>query len=499
MISSGDSTFTRAAASSMARGMPSRRWQICATAGAFWLVTAKPGRMAVARSMKSRTALPRQQTLRAAIDWSHRLLPDAERALFCRLSVFSGGWTLPAAEAVCGQCAAEHDILDLLTALVDKSLVLADADASGQTRYRLPETVRQYARDKLVESGLAEQARDNHHAFFLALAEEAEPHLVHAEGEAWVKRLEADHDNLRAALEWAMIGSAPEPALRLAGELWRFWYIRLYVTEAGQWLRRALAKDGEASPRARAKAVSGAGTMAWLGGDYEGAERLHRDSLALYSTLGHQADIAFALHCVATQVAAQGRLDEATAVLEEALAVARETGDPWLIAHPVLGLGELARIRGDLARARAFYEESLALARDAGDRMQVAMALNNLGMVAITEGDHEAARPFHRQALDIALEFAETRQIVGALEGLGAVFCAADEPVRGVRLLAAVDGLFEAMGHAIEPVDRPVYEAIMRAARAALTEEAFNAAWAEGRRMTMDEAVAYALGEAKSV
>ncbi len=255
----------------------------------------------------SRDTLPRQQTLRALIDWSYDLLTESEKTLLRRLSVFAGGWTLSAAEVVCaGEPVEDWEVLDLLTALVDKSLVVAEPLGDG-TRYRLLETVRQYGGDRLGESGEAEAVRGRSASCFLALAEEAEPQLQGPEQGSWLVRLEAEHDNLRSSLAWEEQSAAgAEAGLRLAGSLWRFWFVRGHLSEGRQWLGRALArtKPGAAGPdgasggeatATRGKALNGAGNLAWSQSDYAGARALYEEGLTVRRQLRDQGGISYSL------------------------------------------------------------------------------------------------------------------------------------------------------------------------------------------------------------
>ncbi|MGH2389011.1 MAG: ATP-binding protein, partial [Chloroflexota bacterium] len=247
-----------------------------------------------------RTALPRQRTLRAALVWSYDLLSEQEQVLLDSLSVFVGGWTLQAAEAVCGVGGAEGErlggsadlpdvgtweVLDLLDRLVNKSLVQAEERAGGEVRYALLETVRQYGQERLSAAGDAEATRRRHLAYFLALAEEAAPRLTDPEQGVWLGRLEADHDNLRAALGWARDSGVAEPALRLAAALWRFWATRGYLSEGRGWLEAVLADSEQRWPTARAMALNGSGILAHHQGEYGRAETLHEESLALRRAL----------------------------------------------------------------------------------------------------------------------------------------------------------------------------------------------------------------------
>ena len=363
----------------------------------------------------SRDTLPRQQTLRALIDWSYDLLTEAEKALLCRLSVFAGGWILSAAEAVCaGEPVEDWEVLDLLTALVDKSLVAAEPLGDG-TRYRLLETVHQYAGERLGQSGEAVVAR--HAAWALALAEEAEPHLTGPEQGAWLSLLEAEHDNLRASLSWSLSYGGPQQGeqsnddgLRLAGALWRFWSVRGHLSEGRRWLDQALARagasGGEASA-ARAKALQGAVTLARRQGDYAGSQELCEESLALSRQLGDQHGIAKSLYDMGQVAYTQDDFAGARALFEESLTLFRQLGDQEGVANALRGLGLVVHSQGDFAGARALCEESLALSRQSGDPRAISNALMNLGQVAQSQGDFAGARALYEESLIL------TRQLGG--------------------------------------------------------------------------------------
>jgi predicted ATPase/DNA-binding CsgD family transcriptional regulator len=348
-----------------------------------------------------RSALPRQQTLRASIDWSHDLLAEPERALFRRLAVFAGGFTLEAAEAVCpGECVGEADVLGLLTALVDKSLVVAELQpATG--RYRLLETLRAYALERLAVSGEAAMFERRHAAHVLALAEEAEPHLWGEEQVAWFARLEAERDNMRAALGRCLAHDA-DGGLRLAGSLWRFWQVRGPLGEGQRWLEQLLARTG-APTVGRVRALLGAGSLARLCGDTPAARARLERGLALARRVGDRRYVAWLLRDLGQLFAFSLRdYARARALLEEGLALVRDRGDGRATAVVLHCLGALARWGGDYAQARALVEEALPLARAAGDRYVIGGSLTQSALLALVEGDVGRAEAMASEALAVA-------------------------------------------------------------------------------------------------
>ena len=335
----------------------------------------------------------RQQTLRATLEWSHALLTAGEQVLFARLAVFAGGCTLEAAEAVCNADGdLPIDVLDGVESLVAKSL-LREVGAGGEPRVGMLETVHEYAGERLAASGAAGALRRRHARYFLGLAEQAEPHLGGGDQAAWLKRLQADHDNLRAALGWSLAGE-PEVGLRLAGALWRFWEICGYFTEGRGWLEQALAGSGGA-PALRAKALTGASTMAFCQGDYQQATALHGQALLLFRRLGDARGVAFSLNNLGVQALHQGDLRRAARRYTKALALAREAGDRRLTGYALHNQGELARLAGDYGRAVSLAEESAALFQAVGDQWAAAATRCTLGVAAQGQGDHgRAAREF---------------------------------------------------------------------------------------------------------
>ncbi|MBC7804569.1 MAG: tetratricopeptide repeat protein [Akkermansiaceae bacterium] len=342
----------------------------------------------------SRAASSRQQTLRGALDWSYNLLAEGERTLLWRLSVFSGGWDLDAAEAVAaGENIEPEEILDLLTSLVDKSLVIFESrDPAVEVRYRFLEMVRQYAAECLEASGEAPQVRGRHCGWYLALAEQAEPHLKGDSQDRWFRRLEAEHDNLRMALRGGGTGGTEareaQDSLRLAGALYRFWYVRGYWSEGREHLNRALGYPAASiRSRERARALHGAGALAYSQGEYAAARMLLEESLSIRRELGDKAGVACSLNTLGCVAYDQGQFDMAWALHEESLGIRRELEDREGIAESLSSLGNIAHPRGEYALARTLYEESCRLFRELGDRQGIGRSLSCIAYVVFDQSD----------------------------------------------------------------------------------------------------------------
>jgi predicted ATPase len=359
----------------------------------------------------SKTTLPRQQTLRALIDWSYNLLNGSEKALLARLSAFAGGWTLQAAEQVgagesdTGEGIEEWEVVNLLTSLVDKSLVLAETHVET-TRYRLLETVRQYARDRLAEGEEGIGVRRRHRDFFLVLVEETRPKLHGAEQEQWLAVLEEEYDNLRQALNFCL--EEPEEGaagLRLGAALQGFWWTRGHLSEGRQYLSAVLTRSvGQGHLKARADALNGAGNLAWMQSDYVVARALFEESLTIRRELEDKQGIASSLNNLGNVTQYQGDYAAARALHEESLTIRRELGDTQGVAASLNNLGQVAIYRGDYAAARALHGESLTIRRELGDKQGIAGSLNNLGQVANNQGDYAAARALFEEALRLNRE-----------------------------------------------------------------------------------------------
>ena len=402
--------------------------------------------------------------MRALIDWSYDLLSQNEKRLLARLSVFLGGWALEAAESVTsgspllgqGGNIEDWEVLDLLMALEDKSLVLAEQPREGRTRYRLLETVRQYARDRLLENREEATWRDRHRDHFLALAEEGEPNLTGPDQVGWLQHLEIEHDNLRAALERsAQEEEVGEVGLRLSGSLWRFWLVRGHLSEGRIRLQGALDSRGaHGRTGARGKALNAAGLLALRQGDYLAAAR------PLY---------------------------------EESLSIQRAIGDRLGIALTLGNLGTIAEEQGQYAVARPLYEEGLAVCRELGDQQGTWLALYNLGLVAVGQSDYRSARALLEESLTVCRELDDRRGIAFVLESLANLCSLQEGAERAAQLWGVAQSLREAIGAPMPPKEREKYDLAIAAVRQALGEEAFSAAWAEGRALPLEQAIAQAL------
>lgn len=441
----------------------------------------------------SRIALPRHRTLRAAMDWSYDLLSEKERVMLRRLSVFTGGWMLEAAEVVCAKGRIDSsDVLNLLTQLVDKSLVVVE-ERGGKARYRLLETVRQYAEEKLRESGEEARVRGRHQDFFVAFVERAEPELTGPEQAAWLDRLESDHDNLRTALGDALKAGAEEVALRLSGTLWRFWWYHGHFAEGRRWLEAALASSTALSGPLRAKALVGISSLVRSQGDYGAARIFCEESLVLSRRLEDKKGTALALTALASIVYYQGDYAHAKACYAESLALYREMGDKRGIAVVLSNQGEKALYQGDYEGARVLCEESLALFREIGERRGIAVLLNSLGDVALHQGDCPRATALFAQSLTLYRELVDKESIAECLEGLAEVARTQGRVGRAARLCGAAEALREAIAAPLRPPERASYDRCVALLRTAFGDSAFAASCERGRAMTLEQAIAYAL------
>jgi predicted ATPase/DNA-binding CsgD family transcriptional regulator len=446
----------------------------------------------------SRTAPSRQQTLEATLDWSYDLLTETEQVLLCRLSVFAGGFDLDAAEAVCsGDSIAQPDVLEVLTRLVDKSLVIAQERAEEE-RYRMLEPIRQYTRERLAAHGEETAIRSRHAAHYRALAEGAEPELWGPQQAVWLQRLERDHANLRAALHWLHERAEDaEAERRFAVALSRFWHTRGDLSEGRAGLRRALEAPGAAATRGLATALTWEASLSHHQGDLDEAVALGERAVAASRVVGDPVILGMALVTFGDNLTRPGDLDRAITVLDEGVAILRAAGD-GAAASLSIGLGILGtalRLQGDLDRAAAILEEGLALGRSVGNAWGVGIALQDLAQVERQRGRERRAAALFAECLAVAQEIADSRRVAECLEGFAELAFGAGRAERAARLFGAAQALRDANGSAIEPVDQPIHASSLAGARQALGEAAFTAAWQAGRALPVAQAIGESLAQ----
>lgn len=444
----------------------------------------------------SPAVLPRHQTLGAAIDWSYDLLTEPERAMLRRLSVFAGGCTLEAAEAVCaGGIVRTEAVLDLLTSLVGKSLLVADTRHTD-ARYQLLETVRQYGLSRLLDSGEAEEVRRRHRDWFVALAEEAWPVYFGPRAPSLAQQLEAEHDNLRAAVEWNRVQKdGAEAGLRLAGGLWWFLVKRSHWSEAREWLDGALSRSAEAPAAVLPRALAGAALLARNRGDLALAAKLATSGLAISRELGDREGAVNNLFHLGIVATAQGEAERATALYEEGLEISQEIGTTWFSGLVLGGLGSAAALLGDRKRAMALHTESLAAFRRTGDMWGIAYALANIATEACDSQDYGWAFASIVESLTICKELGDRWLGAACLEEMAEVASAHKQNERAVRFLGAAEALRETLGWRPSPVAQADHDKLAASICAALGNATFETAWAEGRAMTLEHAIEYALAE----
>jgi predicted ATPase/class 3 adenylate cyclase len=525
----------------------------------------------------SRTALPRHQTLQSAIDWSYAMLGAAEQACFRRLSVFAGGFTLDAAEAVgSGEPVAYADVVDVLGHLVDKSLVVAEG-RNGDVRYRMLESLRQYGRDRLIAAAEANAIRTRHLHWFVTVSNRAEPALKGMDQPDWLRRLSTEHDNLRTALQWSLTSSAIDEGLRIATAISRFWYLRGHISEGRRWLDELLESQAEetAGPATDAAAMAAAAFLAQLQfdagratalatralemfraaddhrgiasalatlasvarwqADYERADALFEESLThsraggdawgiatatsgragvarmrreyaqaaalfvesnqLFRQLGDQHGVSNTLYFMGLIARAQGDFAKAEALGEEGLAVSTALDDKYAVAHQLHLLGEVAWSRGEREKAAALHEAVLPMFVDLGDKSCIISTTSDLALVAQHRGDVRRAATLHRESLTGSREMGDAPGVARYLERLAALEQQLGDSMRAARILGAADALREQIKVSVPPADRHRYNDVLAAVKAAITEKAFTTAWSEGRAMTQDQAIDFALTE----
>jgi predicted ATPase/DNA-binding XRE family transcriptional regulator len=451
----------------------------------------------------------RQRRLRDTVAWSYDLLDEGEKALFRRLAVFAGDFSLEAAEAVCGPEAygPEDEVLETLSSLVDNSLLVPRAGASAdheEPRFAMLETIREYAAERLSSGGETEALRRAHALYFLVLAEATQPErLMYAQEGWWWTRLEAEHDNLRAALYWAIQNREEETAARLALAMWRFWSAR-HLGEGSRWLEAVLALEetGEAGqamqPRRRAFLLLVAGILATRQGDYDRAVELDEASLALYRELGHRKSTHGPLRELGVVAYHRGDYDLAVHLSERALAIAREFGNASGAGLVVCNLSDALRARGDLDHARTLLQESLSSLQRQEQRVPTVNALvntlNRLGSLQCEMGDATPAAESYRESLGLMWQVVGRGfETVPCLEGLARVAAMRGQHRWAAQLLGASAALRTEMGTPLSPISRKDHDQASEAAREALGQEAFEAAYAAGRQTPLEKSITAAL------
>lgn len=483
-------------------------------------------------SKGDRTVLPRHQTLAAVIDWSYDLLGDDECALFRRLGLFIGGWTLEAAEAVCcGDRIARCDIFELLTSLVEKSLVQID-QSDQEVRYRMLETVRQYALQKAISNGEIEQIKNRFVGFYLNLIEEGE-HKANRESDSTIpKQLAVDLENFRAALNWSIKDPATygEAGLRLAGSLWTVWGTIGYLNEGRDWLEKVIREFHTASAP-RAKALAHVGCITWQQGDYQIAEEYLSEAIEIYHAqdADDQEGLANATHYYGHVVFDLEKYSQARDYFEQSLLIfhelgnkpniitlesdigmvdyhegdyqsakekyaecldtSREMGDQELIAANLLRLGNIYRVEGDYERASDLYNESLVIVREMEWNLELASNLHRLGYVAQFRGDYQEAAELLSEALDMQQEMGNKQGIAECLAGLAGLSVVCGKVNEGIRLFAATEEFLNEFGVPLGPADRAEWERDISYARNQLDEKEFNIEWSKGAEYSIDQTI----------
>ncbi|HEX5414751.1 MAG TPA: tetratricopeptide repeat protein [Chloroflexota bacterium] len=468
----------------------------------------------------------RHRTLRGAIDGSYDALPGPLQKMFRRLAVFVGSLTIEAVEdVVAATMPDEIDVLDGLSALVDQSLLLREDGAEGSSGrepyFRMLETIREYALERLIAAGEADAARRSHALYFRALVERAYAEVTGPDQVAWLDRLERKNDNIRAALAWAIEQKDGETGLRIAGTLWRFWWVRGYMGEGRRWLEALLSLGGDVTPRVRANALTIAGNVAWDTSEFERARACWLEAIVLWQACGDEGGVARCLNGLGNVHRDLGEIDQAIARHEESLALRRKIGDTIGVAMSLNNLGNAVRDQGDYARAASLYEQSLALRRELGDRQWIAQSLNDLGRVERLQGDYARALLHQQESIRLFQQLGDNRGLAMASGEVASLardqgdpataIARAAESARQFReaglewgvayallvlghaaalqrryelaawVLGAAESLFESLRLPVPVVERDQHQRYRRLIRDQLGEEAFAAAWSAGR------------------
>ena len=454
----------------------------------------------------NRTALPRQQTLRAAIDWSHDLLTEPERILFRRLSIFAGGFKLDATEAVCGFRELEQsEVLDLLGRLVDKSLVDVETDSVlNETRYRLLETIREYARKKLEEAGEIEDAIERHLQFFATFASVAGEGIKSFEQIAWFQRLDREVDNLRAAMNWPVKKDLSRLSMQknqylIVGSLDMFWESR-YRREITETLKKILELDDSNEPtKEKAKALATGGFVLWSLNELSDAHVYLEESIEIADQLGDQWTLALSLGFLGWTFDSLGEYATAKIYLERSVAIARSLGEDgkYIAGQSLAFLGDIPYWQGNLPEARKLYEESISFVREIDNRNTLTYPLRRLGYITLLEADFVHAAELFGESLEINRQLGHMLGITACLAGFAAMNLARGKREKSAILCGSVENLLERFGGPFFFADTVEYKRCVTQLNATFDQKALSAAWSKGRIMTLEHAIEFALKEAK--
>jgi predicted ATPase/DNA-binding CsgD family transcriptional regulator len=454
----------------------------------------------------------RLQTMRAAIAWSYDLLSTAEQALFRRLAVFPGGFSLEAAEWVVGDpqrgeapaspplaqsdASVTATVLELISTLCHTSLLHSVAAAPSEPRYAMLQTLREFGLEQLDAAGEMDDIRRRQAAYFVALAKRTHPILSESyDDRSWLDLLEGEDDNLWSILSWSLESDAIEVGLGIADMMFLYWYLRKRrLTEARAWLDRALARARlvGVSDQSLALALTCASALAHLQAELDGAQAMAEEAMAIFERLGQPHNVAWARYIMAIPVYMLGDCHRAERFYEEALEQFRGEGDCYWVAEVLLGVAQVALDRGDRQRAATAYAESLQVSQELGSKSGAAMAQSGLGFLARSRGDPVAAHRHFQESLAVWVEIADPASIAVCLEALASTVCSLGAPRRAARLLGAAETLREQIGYPIPHSALPTYQQLVAAIQSSLSMIQFATAWVEGRVLSVAEAIALA-------
>ncbi|NCF67340.1 MAG: tetratricopeptide repeat protein [Chloroflexi bacterium] len=438
----------------------------------------------------------RMQTLRTAIDWSYNLLDADEQRLFNRLSVFQGGRAIEAVETICDSDLS-FAVLDGLESLLNKNLLYSAEGRTGETRFYQLETIHEYAHERLAQNGEADDIKTRHAMYFVALAERAEAELHGARQEYWYARLTDELDNIRTALNWTLDGVDVELGARLVTALRDYWYYSgLLLSECSAWIDRALQTEGKISPAVRARTLNTSSRVTYARGDFAESACLARQALSLACDVNDIETCAWShLFISVHSMISYDQTKELLTHTKEGLRLFRELDNKEGVATGLNTLGELARLDGDYARSGRFYEECLALSKETGNRVRKAISLANLSYVAYHEGNYDQAIDYGKKALSLLNSLPMEHVSANFLAMIAGPIGARGDPRRAARLLAASEAQLETMGASIQPQDKFEVDEFENAVREQLDETEFDKAWAAGRALTMEQALAEVMVE----